>query len=252
MGMTTRSNHVDLRALFSSLQEEMCAALKTKRKHIPHQGTKGTSSEARWANWLEAYLPTRYQIQHSALVVDVDGKVSEQQDIVVFDRQYTPFLLNQDGTVYIPAEGVYAVFEAKQDMSAERIRYAGKKAESVRQLRRTSTAIPYAGGKYAAKEPPRILCGLLALDSAWVKGRWAAHAKRALSGLSPLRRLDLLSVLKEGSAAVQYGGSGPSLSVSEESLSFLFLSLLQGLQGMGTVPAIDFEEYRRSIPTRNV
>ena len=40
------------------------------------------------------------------------------------------------------------------------------------------------------------------------------------------------------------------LTTSTESLNFLFLSLLAGLQKLGTVPAIDFAAYQKAIPTR--
>ena len=43
---------------------------------------------------------------------------SEQIDVVVFDRQYSPFIFNYEGQTIIPAESVYAVFEAKQTVNA--------------------------------------------------------------------------------------------------------------------------------------
>jgi hypothetical protein len=243
---------VNLSGLFKSLEEEMCAALDTKRKHLAHAGLKGDATEAQWAAWLEQYLPARYQVKHSAQVVDVNGDVSEQQDIVLFDRQYTPFLFNQNGHVYIPAEGVYAVFETKQEVSAEFIRYAGGKAASVRRLKRTSAPIPHAGGKFKAKKPPRILAGVLTLDSTWAKGRWATPTKRALAGLRLDERLDLVCLLREGTAAATYKGRKVTVTSSTESLNFLFTSLLAGLQRLGTVPAIDFKAYQRAIPTTRI
>lgn len=250
--MTAHPRRVNLSDLFKSLEEEMCAALDTKRKHLAHAGLKGDATEAQWAAWLEQYLPARYQVKHSAQVVDVNGDVSEQQDIVLFDRQYTPFLFNQNGHVYIPAEGVYAVFEAKQELSAEFIRYAGGKAASVRRLKRTSAPIPHAGGKFKAKKPPRILAGVLTLDSTWAKGRWVAPTKRGLSGLRSDERLDLICLLREGTAAATYRGRNLTLTSSSESLNFLFTSLLAALQGLGTVPAIDFKAYQRAIPTSRI
>jgi hypothetical protein len=241
---------VDLRKLFKSLEAEMCAALDTKRRHLVHAGLKGDATEAQWSAWLQDYLPTRYRVQHRAQIVDVDGHVSEAQDVVIFDRQYTPFLFNQNGHVYIPAEGVYAVFEAKQELSAAFVRYAGGKAASARQLRRTSAPIRHAGGKFKAIKPPRILAGVLTLDSTWAKGRWIAPTKAALAKLESGQWLDIVCLLREGTATVAYGRRGTRLTTSTESLNFLFLSLLAGLQSMGTVPAIDFEAYRRAIPTK--
>ena len=43
---------------------------------------------------------------------------SEQIDIVVFDRQYSPFMGSYEDQTIVPAEIVYALFEAKQTMNA--------------------------------------------------------------------------------------------------------------------------------------
>lgn len=41
---------------------------------------------------------------------------------MIYDRRYSPFLFNQSGAVFIPAESVYAVFEVKQELSRETVR----------------------------------------------------------------------------------------------------------------------------------
>ena len=69
-------------------------------------------SEAVWLELLNSYLPTRYQAA-KAVVVDSEGAFSDQIDVVVFDRQYSPFIFRFEGQTVIPAESVYAVFEAK-------------------------------------------------------------------------------------------------------------------------------------------
>jgi hypothetical protein len=49
-------------------------------------------------------------------VIDHEGNTSQQMDIVIYDNWFTPFIFNQNGFYYIPAEGVYAVFEVKPDI----------------------------------------------------------------------------------------------------------------------------------------
>src|SRR3546814_8384516 len=71
-------------------------------------------------------------------VVDSRGVFSQQIDVIIHDRQYSPFVFTFKGTDVVPAESVYAVFEAKQELTAAYIRYAGEKAASVRRLHRTS------------------------------------------------------------------------------------------------------------------
>jgi hypothetical protein len=54
-------------------------------------------------------------------------------------------------------EYIYAVFEVKQGLTRQLIRDAGRKAASVRSLRRTSVPIISAGGPRAAIAPGQIL-----------------------------------------------------------------------------------------------
>ena len=51
------------------------------------------------------------------------GAFSDQIDVVVFDRQYSLFIFLHQGQTVIPAESVYAVFEAKHTLNAELVRY---------------------------------------------------------------------------------------------------------------------------------
>lgn len=101
-------------------------------------------------------LPHRYQAA-SAHVVDSRGVFSEQIDVVVFDRQYSPFIFQYEGQTIIPAESVYAVFEVKQVVNAAQVSYAQKKVSSVRGLHRTSLPIPYAQDTY----PPKPLIPII-------------------------------------------------------------------------------------------
>ena len=111
-------------------------------------------------------LPKRYQVA-TAFVVDCQGVFSEQIDVVVFDRQYSPFTFNYQGQTIIPAESVYAVFEAKQAINADQVDYAQNKVASVRRLHRTSLSIPHAGGIYKPKQLIPILGGILTFESDW-------------------------------------------------------------------------------------
>ncbi len=129
-----------------------------------HPGSKGDASEKVWVDLLQDYLPKRYQAA-TAHVVDSNGVFSEQIDVVVFDRQYSPFIFKYQGQTIIPAESVYAVFEAKQTINATLVEYAQKKISSVRKLRQTSLEIPHAGGVYPPKPPIKILGGFLSFES---------------------------------------------------------------------------------------
>lgn len=239
---------IDLRRVFLGLQEQMIARLSTNREVIRQPGTKGDAAELEWLGMLSDYLPERYRAD-KAFVLDSDGRISDQIDVVIYDRQYSPFLFNQDNAKYVPAESVYAVFEAKQDLNARHIAYAGNKAGSVRRLKRTSVPIFHAGGKHEPKEPPRILAGILVLGSEW-EPSFGESFTTALQKLSPEDRLDLGCVLKYGGFDVRHSEASEfqvEVSKSESALIFFFLRLLARLQEVGTVAALDFGEYGRVL-----
>ena len=139
-----------LPVLLASLHDDIQHRLQTTRKSFGHPDAKGDASEAVWLELLKTYLPERYRAD-KAYVVDSKGAFSDQIDVVVYDRQYSPFIFHYQGETIVPAESVYAIFEAKQTINANYVTYARKKVASVRTLHRTSLPIPHAGGTYPPK-----------------------------------------------------------------------------------------------------
>ena len=244
----TKPTTINLRDVFLGLQDKMIAELRCNRASVPHPGTKGDATELCWRDVLNHYLPKRYQAE-KAFVIDADGGLSEQIDIVVFDRQYSPFLFNQGGAVYVPAESVYAVVEVKQELTKEQIEYAAGKAASVRRRRRTTAVIHHAGGQYAPKKPFDVLAGIVTLGSQWNPPLGPAF-EAAIKAQDAEHRLDLGCALEGGAFEVTYPATGsPTIRTSqpEDSLITFFLRLLARLQQLGTVPAMDIAEYERCL-----
>ena len=82
-----------LSQILAGLHDDIQNRLDIIRKTLDHPGTKGDASEKVWLELLQKYLPSRYQAE-TAHVVDSQGNFSEQIDVVVFDRQYSPFIFN--------------------------------------------------------------------------------------------------------------------------------------------------------------
>jgi hypothetical protein len=114
-----------LRSLLAGLHDEIEQRLSTARKAIAHPTAKGDASEGVWVELFNTYLPARYRAA-KAFVVDSQGVFSEQIDVLVFDRQYSPFIFTFQGQTVLPVESVYAVFEAKQTINGHNITYAGQ------------------------------------------------------------------------------------------------------------------------------
>lgn len=209
--------------LLAGLHEDIEKRLSTSRKAFGHPTTKGDASETVWLKLLDLYLPKRYQVA-KAHVVDSTGAFSQQIDVLVFDRQYSPFIFTFEGQTIVPAESVYAAFEAKQSIDGNQIKYAQKKIASVRKLHRTSLQIPSANGLLPAKVPGHIIGGLLAFESGWKP---------------PLGKA-LLDAVRSGGA----NGCDAATVGGKPATAFLF-ELIARLQTLATVPMIDLREYAK-------
>jgi hypothetical protein len=240
-------NRVDLRRVFLGLQKQMTARMMTQNCALNHGGTKGAARERNFIELLGTYLPRRYRVGQG-FVLDCHGRCSDQIDVVIYDRQYSPFLFKEEGTFYIPAEGVYAVFECKTSLSKSTLQFAGNKAASVRRLNRTSAPITHAGGTFQPRPPFTILAGILTIQSIYdppFEDRFIETLKK----MSEPARIDLACALKAGAADVHFTPNEPQIeSVGpKESLIFFFLHLLARLQELGTVPAMDIRAWARAL-----
>lgn len=232
-----------LAVLLASLHEDIQQRLSTVRKSFGHPGTKGDASEGVWIDLLDKYLPKRYQAA-TAHIVDSLGNFSQQIDVVVFDRQYSPFIFNYEGQTIIPAESVYAVFEAKQTANAQLVAYAQEKVASVRRLHRTSLPIPYAKGVYPPKPPIPILGGLLTFESDWSPALGASF-EQALVKDKADGRLDIGCVAAHGHFFYDATADTYQMFIEGKPATAFLFKLIAQLQFSGTVPMIDVDAYAK-------
>jgi len=243
MGRPPNTCKVNLSRMFHQVQEEMLAHLAAGEL-FEHPTAAGAVTEQHWLALFNSYLPQRYRAA-SAFIVDADGQRSRQIDIAIYDNLYSPLLFPDAAGLHIPAESVYAVFEVKQDLNQRLIRDAGRKAASVRRLRRTSVPVISAGAQRDAIPCRPILAGILALRSGWA-GDFRERLPDALAILKGNQFLDLGCALRDG-AFEKTRGKKPRISESGESLIYLMLRLLDRLRALGTAPAADLMAYVRTL-----
>ena len=230
-----------LEQLLAGLHDDIHRRLETARQTFGHPNTKGDASENVWLDLFQTYLPQRYQAAR-AHVVDSRGKFSDQIDVVIYDRQYSPFIFRYEEQTIIPAESVYAVFESKQTLNLDHVNYAREKAASVRRLHRTSLPIPHAGGTYPAKPLIPICGGLLTLDSEW-RPALGDSLRKALGDTMGNDHLDLGCVAAHGFFRFDENtGMYEFHKGGKPATAFLF-ELISRLQFSGTVPMIDVQAY---------
>jgi len=269
-------NNIDLKQLFEGLQKQMVSQLNTNREFITHPGSKGDALENAWIEWLQKYLPNRYSIE-KAIVIDCEGNTSQQIDIVIYDNWFTPFIFSQNGFHYIPAEGVYAIFEVKPDIQGtvgkkSYIEYAAEKIESVRVLRRTTTNMINSGKKLPPRPLTKIIGGILTSINSFTHENNDTIEKH-IKEQKVSKGIDIGCIANYGSFYVDYVGEENTdlknpenfekrykeyyekrtinkiiFSKPENSLVSFFLQLTRYLQqAIGTVPAIDLNAYSKVI-----
>jgi hypothetical protein len=228
-----------LERVLSGMHDEVQTRLDRARASFGHPGTKGEATEGVWIELLNTYLPARYRAA-TCHVADSRDTFSDQIDIAVYDRQYSPLILSFGDQLVIPAESVYAVFEAKQAANATHVGYAKDKAATVRNLYRTSMPIPTASGIVSAREPPPIIAGLLTFESDWSPPVGETLLANLRDG-DPARQLDIGCIAAHG--AFWTNADGYEVRAGGRGATAFLLELIARLQASATVPMIDVRAY---------
>lgn len=249
----------DVAAAFRRKQATLLDSHALIRDMTSHPTALGDHSEADWIGLLKGFLPERY-IVGPIFAVDADGAMSEQIDVAVYDRQYSPLWFgSQGGFDIVPVEAVYAVFEVKPTISKPYINAARQKVASVRRLRRTSAPIKHAGGSYGALDPSakHIIGGLLAAKASWVnREKTITKLLKHLPSVGLDDSLDLGIALE--SVAFDYTPVPVELGSRENEIVLEFsaetdqlihfgIRLFRQLQQLGTVLAIDMSAYEAAL-----
>ena len=232
--------------LFQKLQQSLLAGLGLSI--LGSSSATGDQTEGTWLEMFNGHLPQRYRAA-KGFVFDSEGDESDEIDVIIFDRQYSPLLIQIADRSYVPAESVYAVFEVKQAMNKEYVEYAGAKAGSVRSLWRTSVPHPSCRGclrsQGTALDPRRY-----PLNQHRLEPSVREAFKNCLSALAAEQRLDLGCAASAGSFEVGWNAEGEASVETHPrgtALAFFLLRLLARLQALGTVPAIDYPAYERFL-----
>lgn len=250
-------NKINIKKLFEDKQDQM---LKTfgLNSYIVHSGAKGDATEEEWVKWFDKYLPKKYKATSNGFVIDCNGNLSEQIDIIIYDTHFSPLVFELGGQEYIAVESVYAVFEVKQDLTKEHIEYAANKIKSVRMLERTSAGIKQLDGRIIKKELYKILGGLLTLRSPWVNDNLEKHIEDNVKTLIDVEEIDFICCLQSYACEIQYDKNMPEFhgtkifdlrqikinsNKNNGALIYTYIKLFKMLQNLGNCAAIEYDRY---------
>ncbi len=243
-----------LKKIAANVQSKLLADL-AQSQPIEHSGTKGDSTETAWISLFKNYLPTRFRIA-KGIIIDCNGQTSGQIDCIIFDSQYTPQIIPNEVSLYIPAEAVHAVFEVKQNINKEHLEYAANKVKSVRDLKRTS--VPYTGDGRVRESKPvfNIIGGLLATSCDYADNLGGETFIDNLKSANSIAPLDFVFSATDGYADLarfnchaDTNNDSSFIVQGEASINYGLIRLLEELSLQGTVQAVEWPKYLENLAT---
>lgn len=228
---------MDIKSLFKTKETILESKLSIL---LGHPVTKGEHCESAWIDFFRSFLPNKYAVD-KGFVFDSNGNVSDQIDIIIYDSLYTPLIFGTDaGEKFVTAESVYAVFDSKPEINKETLRYTNEKIESVKRLERSSRKIINAGKTCDPRELTKIIGGILAVDS--------VKMDTIEEHIKIYKNIDVGCAIKKHSFLVDREDNNSTViqADGEDIILAFFYIILNELNKLGTVAAIDIRKYANS------
>jgi hypothetical protein len=99
---------------FLSVYNKLEADALLFNRKLPHAGMVGTENEVALANLLREFLPPRFGVEVSGIVIDHLGSETKQCDIIIYDAASFPKYFRK----VFPVEIVYGVIEVKTNLTS--------------------------------------------------------------------------------------------------------------------------------------
>jgi hypothetical protein len=124
---------MNIREVFKSVEGRLKTDLDEARSSVSHASSKGTANEKAAKIFFRSRLPRNLDIS-SGFLIDCDGNVSKQLDIIIHDAAKTPILFESAEVRVIPVECAYAVIEVKTDLTLAALDLCIKNMRSVKSM----------------------------------------------------------------------------------------------------------------------
>jgi len=130
---------------------------------IDHAGLRGKAREIFVQDILRPVLPP-YAEFGSGKIVDSEGGMSAETDVVIYSRQTLPSILFDSECGLYPVEGAVYAIEVKSKINATELKSTIEKFKRLRELTYLPTIVDYYGEPREVQCPPVIPC-LFAFES---------------------------------------------------------------------------------------
>lgn len=119
-----------LDCFFAAVYNKLEADALLFNRRLPHRGMVGVENEGALAALIREFLPPRFGVEHSGIVIDRHGGESRECDIIIFDNWNFPTYLRK----VFPIELVYGVIEVKTNLTSQESADALQNLESLNNL----------------------------------------------------------------------------------------------------------------------
>ena len=140
-----------LNRYFQTVYNKLEADSLLFNRRIPNESLKGSENEKVLAEVLRDFLPIRYGVESNVLIIDRNGEVSRQIDIVIYDDSFPRYFKK----VY-PIETVYAAIEVKTQLTKQQSDIALENEVALRRLEFYPLLVPYWEKKTKEQKIPHL------------------------------------------------------------------------------------------------
>ena len=97
-----------------------------------HQGIKGEENERALLDFLEQFLPNKYQIEQRKILLDNSGNESREQDLIIWNSVYYPTIFNNND--FLLLECILMTIEVKTTLNNNELSDCFQKIKHLRNL----------------------------------------------------------------------------------------------------------------------
>lgn len=180
--------------LWEYIYEKFSKSVSELNSLYKHPGIKGRENEDVLIKFLKSFLPGKYELTQSKVLLDKDGKESTEQDIIIWNSIDYPRIFSE--TEYFLIENVTMCIEVKTTLANENLEETLLK---IRDLRRMNFFKRLDGDPQWQVHPP--LCFIFAYDTIWKKsGSILNNITKIVNenGIKPSERFDYLYIMRKG------------------------------------------------------
>ena len=154
----------DIDIFIQNLGEDLIRIFDRSSKNTNHPDQIGRTKEINVTKQIAAMLPHGIGIGRG-FVFDSFGHVSNQCDIIIYEKDYIPVFVQDDNTdySYYPCEGVIAIGEIKSTLNFEQLSDSTNKLKKIKEMQRALddnktfrhylSTLSVAGAPYEAFDP---------------------------------------------------------------------------------------------------